>query len=69
MKARPTAALLFGSLAVLAFLCFRPALALDFVVTSDDWDYLVANPKVRAGLTLDGLRWAAPRRTPPTGTR
>ena len=58
MSARPRAALAFGSLALLAFLCFLPALGHDFVVTSDDWDYVVANPAVRAGLSADSVRWA-----------
>ena len=58
MSDRAAAALRFGSLALLAFLCFAPVLGYDFVVTSDDWDYVLANPAVRAGLTADGLRWA-----------
>jgi tetratricopeptide (TPR) repeat protein len=48
---------LASALAVLAFLTFLPALGHHFLVYDDD-QYVTANPDVRAGLTVAGVRWA-----------
>lgn len=44
-------------LALLVFAAFSPALRNGFVSHDDD-TYIVGNPRVRAGLTIAGLRWA-----------
>lgn len=44
-------------LAALVFVAFSPSINNSFVLYDDD-RYIVDNPFVRAGLTLEGLRWA-----------
>jgi Flp pilus assembly protein TadD len=55
---RPQPWLLAAVLAALTLLVFRPALDLPFR-NLDDADYVTENPHVTAGLTVEGLRWAA----------
>jgi tetratricopeptide (TPR) repeat protein len=45
------------ALAVLTAVVFLPALDCEFV-NLDDPDYVLNNPKVKAGLTAEGVRWA-----------
>ena len=45
---------------ILVILCvgiYGQTLGFDFVLYDDD-AYLLENPRIRAGLTLDNLRWA-----------
>ena len=44
-------------LAVVTFALYFPAVNFDFV-NADDPSYVTENPRVLAGLTLDGIRWA-----------
>ncbi len=52
------ATVLGALLTILVLGAFQPALDGQFVDFDDDV-YVTANPRVRAGLTLDGARWAA----------
>jgi protein O-mannosyl-transferase len=54
-RARAVAALLLSAAVILAF---WPVLGNGFVNFDDD-EYVTANPRVRGGLSLEGLRWAA----------
>lgn len=45
------------TLVALTFFAYWPALHNDFV-DFDDWDYVVKNPHVNTGLTLDNVKWA-----------
>src|SRR5437016_1062964 len=44
-------------LSAVTFAVFSPALRFDFI-NCDDPDYFAANPHVKAGLTLEGIKWA-----------
>src|SRR5438128_1087154 len=62
MKARPVkqtnpAVPLAWALAVVTLLVYSPVLRHQFV-HYDDPLYVTANPRVQAGLTVDGIRWA-----------
>lgn len=47
-----------AALVLAVLVCFAQVVAADFLVL-DDPGYVTANPHVRAGLSLDGLVWAA----------
>jgi len=47
-----------AALVLAVLVCFAPVVAADFLVL-DDPGYVTANPHVLAGLSLDGLAWAA----------
>src|SRR5258706_3930460 len=55
---KPRTAWLAAALAAFVLLVFRPALELPFR-NLDDGDYVTENTHVTAGLTWDGVRWAA----------
>src|SRR3954469_6877414 len=44
-------------LAAVTFALFAPAIRFDFI-NCDDPDYFAANPHVKAGLSLAGIKWA-----------
>lgn len=54
---RALAAWIAAGLAAAVAAVYAPALGHEFV-RYDDPEYILRNPAVRAGLTLDGLRWA-----------
>jgi hypothetical protein len=58
-KLEPTA-LCYVLLALITMAVYLPVIQLGFVAFDDNY-YLTANPKVQAGLTWEGVRWAFTR--------